>query len=59
MNEQLFEQLWNGGHFIVLDVDERISVFYFKLAEAIEIKNRNPFINIKYNKMSTISQLFK
>ena len=30
-----------------------------KLAEAIEIKNRNPFINIKYNEMSTISQLFK
>ena len=29
MNEQLFEELRNGGHFIVLDVDERISVFYF------------------------------
>ena len=30
-----------------------------KLAEAIEIKSRNPFINIKYNEMSTISQLLK
>ena len=39
MNEQLFEQLWNGGHFIVLDVNERISVFFFYILYQFEINS--------------------